>query len=90
MRGLIRLVFLAIIVIGGYWAYYVFAAADPNDRFGVEINKRMPDQARKYACDQLKERFGAVATPEGCGGFPSWAGAPAAPPASPDPATTSP
>ena len=91
MRGLVRLIVLAIVVIGGYWAYYVFAASDPNDRFGVEINKYMPEQARKYACDQLKERFGAVSAPEGCAAYPSWAGAPVAPaPAAPNPATTSP
>ena len=80
MRGLVRLIVLAIIVVGGYWAYYVFAAADPNDRFGVAINKYMPDQARQFACDKLKERFGPIAAPEGCAAFPSWAGAPAAPP----------
>ncbi len=91
MRGLVRLIVLAIVVIGGYWAYYVFAAADPNDRFGVEINKYMPEQARKFACDQLKERFGAVSAPEGCASYPSWAGAPApAAAAGSTPATTSP
>ncbi len=91
MRGLVRLIVLAIVVIGGYWAYYVFAAADPYDRFGVEINKYMPEQARKFACNELKDRFGAVTAPEGCAAYPSWSGASAAPvAASPNPATTSP
>lgn len=75
MRGLARLLVIAVIVIGGYWAYYVFASADPNDRFGIAINSRMPEQARHYACDQLKERFGPIAAPEGCGGYPSWSAA---------------
>jgi hypothetical protein len=79
MAGLVRLIILIIIVVGGYWAYYVFAAADPNDRFGVMINEKMPLSARQYACDQLKERFGDIQTPSGCEGFASWAPAPPKP-----------
>lgn len=79
MRGLVRLLCVAILVAGGYWAYYVFASADPNDRFGVAINSRLPDQARHYACDQLKQRFGPIATPEGCADSASWSAAAAKP-----------
>ena len=35
MRGLIRLILLVIVLGGGYWAYYVFASADPNDNIGA-------------------------------------------------------
>lgn len=85
MRGLVRLIVVLVIIVGGYWAYYAFAAANPNDGLGVEINKRFPTAARQFACEKLKERFGDINPPEGCADFAFWA--PAAP-ATPAPSTT--
>ncbi|MCX5515079.1 hypothetical protein C3941_12045 [Kaistia algarum] len=79
MRGLVRLIILLIVVVGGYWAYYVFASADPNDKFGVMINEKLPLSAREYACTKLKERFGDINAPNGCGEFAEWAPKPVAP-----------
>ena len=89
MNGLVRLIVLLVVIVGGYWAYYVFASADPNDRFGVMINEKLPLSAREYACNTLKERFGDIQPPKGCDTFAAWApkSAPAAPaaPAAPSP-----
>jgi hypothetical protein len=77
MRRVLRLIAILIVVFGGYWAYYVFAGANPNDPLGVEISKYLPDQAREFACTKLKERFGDIQTPQGCAEFALWAPAPA-------------
>ncbi|MCX5493906.1 hypothetical protein OSH11_04260 [Kaistia dalseonensis] len=84
MGGLVRLIVLLIIIVGGYWAYYAFAAANPNDSMGVAINKRLPVAARQFACQKLKERFGDIQAPEGCADFAFWA------PVATAPATTAP
>lgn len=73
MRRLLRLIAIMIVLFGGYWAYYVFAGANPNDPLGVEISKYLPDQAREFACKKLKERFGDIQPPQGCAEFAFWA-----------------
>lgn len=78
MSGLVRLIVLLVVIVGGYWAYYVFASADPNDRFGVMINENLPLSAREYACNTLKDRFGDIQPPKGCDTFAAWAPKPAA------------
>jgi hypothetical protein len=90
MRRLLRLIAILIVVFAGYWAYYVFAAGNPSDPLGVEINKYMPTAAREFACKKLKERFADAKTaPEGCAEFAFWAPAPA-PVAEPAPAAVEP
>ncbi|MFI5411018.1 hypothetical protein [Kaistia sp. UC242_56] len=95
---LLRLIAIILVLFAGYWAYYVFAAANPNDQFGVQINKVLPTAAREFSCKKLKERFADAKAPEGCADFAFWAPAPepvvetpAAPPApaaEPAPAAT--
>jgi hypothetical protein len=75
---MLRLIVIAILFIGLYWAYYVFAAADPNDRLGSEINSRMPASMKTYGCEQLRQRFGNPAAPAECSG-PILAPLPSAP-----------
>ncbi|WP_018185005.1 hypothetical protein [Kaistia granuli] len=90
MRRLLRLIAILIVVFAGYWAYYVFAAGNPSDPLGVEINKYMPTAAREFACKKLKERFADAKTaPEGCAEFAFWAPAPA-PVVEPAPAAVEP
>lgn len=72
MSGLARLIVLLVVIVGGYWAYYVFASADPNDKFGVMINENLPLSAREYACNTLKQRFGNIQPPKGCDTFAAW------------------
>lgn len=65
--GLIRLLLLVVVLIGGYWAYYVYASGEPYDEIGSAINSRLPEQAREFACAELKRRHsGAVNAPVGC------------------------
>ncbi|BCP54033.1 hypothetical protein K32_26500 [Kaistia sp. 32K] len=76
MRRLLRLIAIMIVLFAGYWAYFVFAAGNPNDPLGVEINKYLPTSAREFACKKLKERFADAKAPEGCAEFAFWAPAP--------------
>lgn len=65
--GLIRLLLLVVVLVGGYWAYYVYASGEPYDEIGTAINSRLPEQAREFACAELKRRHsGAVNAPAGC------------------------
>jgi hypothetical protein len=73
---LLRLIAIILVLFAGYWAYYVFAAANPNDQFGVQINKVLPTAAREFSCKKLKERFADAKAPEGCADFAFWAPAP--------------
>lgn len=64
---IIRLLVLLVVAVGGYWAYYVFAATSAYDQIGVTINSHLPEPARAYGCAELKKRHaGATAPPEGC------------------------
>lgn len=73
--GLIRILLLLILVVGGYWAYYVYASGEPYDEIGTAINSHLPADARAFACAELKKRHGATAInpPAGCEAY--WAGA---------------
>jgi hypothetical protein len=73
---LLRLLAIVIVLFAGYWAYYVFAASNPNDQFGVQINKVLPTAVREFACKKLKDRFADAKAPEGCTEFAFWAPAP--------------
>ncbi len=67
---ILRLLVLLVVAVGGYWAYYVFAAASPYDQIGVAINSHLPEQARAYGCGELKKRHAeSPAPPEGCEGL---------------------
>ncbi|MEP9355688.1 hypothetical protein ABLE93_19075 [Xanthobacter sp. KR7-65] len=66
--GIIRILLVLLLVVGGYWAYYVYASGQPYDEIGTAINSRLPADARAYACGELKRRHGAAAAkaPVGC------------------------
>lgn len=89
---LLRLLAIVIVLFAGYWAYYVFAASNPNDQFGVQINKVLPTAVREFSCKKLKDRFADAKAPEGCTEFAFWAPAPEpvveVPAAAPAPAAT--
>lgn len=68
--GLIRLLIILIVIVGGYWAYYVFLANDAYDDIGVAINSRLPQPARAYGCAELfKRHSGLTVAPDGCDGL---------------------
>ncbi len=72
--GLIRVLFFAIVLVAGYWAFYVYASGEPYDEIGTAINSRLPADARAFACAELKRRHGAkaVTPPDGCQAY--WTG----------------
>ncbi|TCT07833.1 hypothetical protein [Aquabacter spiritensis] len=66
---IVRLLVLLLLAVGGYWAYYVYAANSPYDQIGTAINSRLPEPARAYGCTELKKRHADAATaPAGCEG----------------------
>lgn len=71
--GIIRVILLLLLVVGGYWAFYVYASSEPYDEIGTAINSRLPADARAYSCAELKKRHGAAAVnpPAGCESY--WA-----------------
>ncbi|MFG1351893.1 hypothetical protein [Xanthobacter autotrophicus] len=72
--GLIRLLLLVVVLVGGYWAFYVYASGEPYDEIGTAINSRLPADARAFSCAELKRRHGATATTPPAGCEPYWTG----------------
>ncbi|MFG1279461.1 hypothetical protein [Xanthobacter autotrophicus] len=70
--GIIRLLLIAVLVVGGYWAYYVYASGEPYDEIGSAINSRLPADARAFSCAELKRRHGATAAKPPAGCEPYW------------------
>ncbi|MFG1377663.1 hypothetical protein [Xanthobacter autotrophicus] len=70
--GIIRLLLITLIVVGGYWAFYVYASGEPYDEIGTAINSRLPADARAFSCAELKRRHGATATTPPAGCEPYW------------------
>lgn len=73
--GIIRILVVLILVVGGYWAYYVYGSSAPYDEIGTAINSHLPANARAFSCAELKKRHGATAPtpPAGCEAY--WTGA---------------
>ena len=69
--GVLLLVLMGVV---GYWLYYVLAATNSHDSFGMEVNNLMPDPVNRWACGQLQLRFGDRPAPFGCvaADFHSW------------------
>ncbi|MFG1284533.1 hypothetical protein [Xanthobacter autotrophicus] len=70
--GIIRLLLIAVLVVGGYWAYYVYASGEPYDEIGSAINSKLPADARAFSCAELKRRHGATAAKPPAGCEPYW------------------
>lgn len=65
--AIVRILLLAILVVGGYWAYYIYGSGEPYDEIGTAINSRLPADARAFGCAELKKRHASAATPPaGC------------------------
>jgi hypothetical protein len=68
IRTLLGLVVLLAIIVVGYWLYATYTIGSANDEMWVEVNSRMPDPMRKWACAEVKNRIGGTAAqaPTGC------------------------
>ena len=71
LKKLLSVVLVVVVALvatlGWQWYGYVNNATSPSDELGIELNSRMPLPLRKWGCDRLKETFGAVLPPHGCG-----------------------
>ncbi len=65
MQTILSLIILLIIAVFSYWLYvaYSLPASTP---YWVEINSKMPDSLRRYACEEMrKHETGPIASCEG-------------------------
>lgn len=64
IKAIFYLVIIAILAVGGYWLYGAFSKGGDTP-YWSEINKRLPEQARAFACEQAKKHAtGPVASCE--------------------------
>jgi hypothetical protein len=54
-KTVLSLVLLAVIVVFGYWFYAAYALA-PDTPLWTQINSKMPDPLKRYACEEMKKR----------------------------------
>ncbi len=54
IKAIFYLIILGILALTGYWFYSAFATAGEAP-YWAEINKRLPEQAKSFACDQIKK-----------------------------------
>lgn len=67
LLGTVLSVVLALLVVlGGFWYYYIAYAESPYDEVGIGLNGLMPEPIRKWGCDKLKARFGGSLPPMNC------------------------
>jgi hypothetical protein len=67
IKTLLGIVILAAIIVFGYWLYATYTIASANDEIWVQVNSRMPDPLRKWACGEVSGRIGRGAqAPSGC------------------------
>jgi hypothetical protein len=66
IRTLLGLVVLVAIIVVGYWLYATYTIASANEQMWVEVNRRMPDPMRKWACNEVKTRLNTPGEPVGC------------------------
>ena len=59
---------IAFVIVAG-WDWYAYATAgEPYDEVGIELNSRMPDPMRRWACERIKARHPGTLPPHGCQG----------------------
>lgn len=67
MGFVLKLVVLLLVVAVGGFAFLTYTYPSPYDKYGVweSVNGKLPQQARKFTCNQVKSR-GAAAAPDSC------------------------
>lgn len=66
LKTLMGMVILVAILVFGYWLYATYSSATANDRVWAQINENMPDQLRKWACEQMNARLVEEEAPANC------------------------
>jgi hypothetical protein len=65
IKSVVALVLVAVIAVFGYWLYGAYALS-PSTPYWAQINGKMPDPLKRYACVEMKKRVsGPVASCEG-------------------------
>jgi hypothetical protein len=54
IKAIFYLVIIAILAVTGYWFYGALGTSG-DAPYWTEINKRLPEQARNFACEQIKK-----------------------------------
>jgi hypothetical protein len=54
IKAIFYLIIIGFLAIAGYWLYGAFSTSGEAP-YWTEINKRLPDQARNFACEQVKK-----------------------------------
>ncbi|MGA8770838.1 MAG: hypothetical protein WB610_10755 [Rhodomicrobium sp.] len=55
IKAIFYLVILGILAVAGYWFYGALSTSG-DAPYWTEINKVLPEQARNFACEQIKKR----------------------------------
>lgn len=66
IKTLLGMVILLAILVFGYWLYATYTSATADDRIWAQINERMPEQLRKWSCEQMNARLPEAETPDSC------------------------
>jgi hypothetical protein len=66
LKTLMGMVILVAILVFGYWLYATYSSASADDRIWAQINENMPDQLRKWSCQQMNARLKEEEAPESC------------------------
>jgi hypothetical protein len=66
LKTLMGMVILLAIVVFGYWLYATYTSATTNDRIWAQINENMPDQLRRWSCEQMNARLKEEEPPASC------------------------
>ena len=66
IKTLLGLVILLAILVFGYWLYATYTSASTDDRIWAQINERMPQQLRKWSCEQMNARLTEQEAPKSC------------------------
>lgn len=69
-QALVTVPLAIVLAVGGTvgWRWYGWATAgeSPYDEIGIEVNSRMPDPLRRWACGRIADRFPRAIPPYSC------------------------
>lgn len=66
LKTLLGIVILFAILVFGYWLYATYMSASSDDRIWAQINERMPQQLRKWSCEEMNARLAEDEAPASC------------------------
>ncbi|MFC7052811.1 hypothetical protein ACFQI3_08955 [Hansschlegelia quercus] len=66
ISGLLQIIGLVVVLVAGYWFYYVNWGTSSNDRIAATIAPMLPTPFRDWGCGKLAGRLGATEAPTFC------------------------